>query len=152
MTEALFYHLEKRTLDDVLPGLVERTLARGWRAIIRPDSAERAKAIDDLLWTWRDESFLPHAQTGDGNAARQPVLITIEEVNANCAEVLFLVGGAMPGSWRDAAAFTRIVLLFDGRDPSALAAARAAWSAAKEAGHDTTYWKQSPGGKWEKQA
>jgi DNA polymerase-3 subunit chi len=66
MTEILFYHLERRGLDDVLPGLIEKTLERGWRALIRVESAERADAIDTLLWTYND-GFLPHAQAGDAS-------------------------------------------------------------------------------------
>jgi DNA polymerase-3 subunit chi len=149
MTEALFYHLERRSLDDVLPGLIEKTLERGWLALIRTDSAERADAIDTLLWTYSD-GFLPHAQAGDGDPARQPVLITVEESNPNNANVLFLVGGAAPPAW-DNAAFTRIVLIFDGRDPAAVETARGAWKDAKAAGQDVTYWKENPTGKWEKQ-
>lgn len=150
MTEVLFYHLERRALDDVLPSLIERTLARGWKALIRTESPDRAEAIDTRLWTYDDQSFLPHAQVGDGDAARQPVLITAEEGNPNNADVLFLVGGAAPPAWDDIH-FTRVVLIFDGRDPSALEAARAAWKQAKTAGHEVTYWKESPTGKWEKQ-
>ena len=150
MTEILFYHLERRGLDDVLPGLIEKTLERGWRALIRVESAERADAIDTLLWTYND-GFLPHAQAGDGDPVRQPVLITMEEGNPNAANVLFLVGGAAPPTWDGAPTFTRIVLIFDGRDPAAVETARAAWMDAKAAGHDVTYWKESPAGKWEKQ-
>ena len=40
--------------------------------------AERSDALDSLLWTYDDQSFLPHAQQGDGDAASQPVLITVE--------------------------------------------------------------------------
>ena len=152
MTETLFYHLERRGLDDVLPGLIEKTLDRGWKALIRVDSAERADAIDTRLWTYND-GFLPHAQAGDGDPARQPVLITVEEGNPNTADVLFLVGGAEPPAWdgEPAKAFTRIVLIFDGRDASAVEAARSAWKDAKAAGHEVTYWKESPTGKWEQQ-
>jgi DNA polymerase III subunit chi len=152
MTETLFYHLERRSLDDVLPGLIEKTLERGWRALIRTESAERADAIDTRLWTFND-GFLPHAQAGDGEAARQPVLITVEEGNPNSADVLFLVGGAALPAWDSAAAkaLTRIVVMFDGRDAAAVETARAAWKDAKAAGHEVTYWKESPTGKWEKQ-
>jgi len=154
MTEVLFYHLERRSLDDVLPGLIEKTLERGWRALIRCESAERAEAIDNRLWTFSEQTFLPHAQLGDGDAGRQPVLITLEETNANKADVLFVVGGAPPPAWDGAAAnsFARIVLLFDGRDPQLLQSARAAWKSAKETGLDVTYWKESAGGKFEKQS
>jgi DNA polymerase-3 subunit chi len=152
MTEVLFYHLETRSLEEVLPELVERALARKWRALIRTESADRAQAIDTLLWTFSDEGFLPHAQAGEGDVLSQPVLITVEPGNPNRADVLFLVGGAMPEIWNeDVASLARMVVLFDGRDAAALSAARAAWAQAKGFGHETTFWKQSARGKWEKQ-
>lgn len=150
MTETLFYHLERRALEEVLPGLIEKTLERGWRALIRCESAERAEAIDTLLWTYDDASFLPHAQAGDGDSARQPVLVTTEDANLNAANVLFLVGG-VEAAWDAVGDFTRVVTMFDGRDAAMLAKARAAWKDAKSAGHDVTYWKESPSGKFEKQ-
>jgi DNA polymerase-3 subunit chi len=151
MTETLFYHLERRALEDVLPGLVEKSLQRGWRAAIKTDSSERSDALDTLLWTYDDQSFLPHAQQGDGDAAGQPVLITVEEGNPNSAQIFFYVGGAQPADWQALSDLARIVLLFDGRDADSLAGARAAWKAALAAGHDVTYWKESPSGKFEKQ-
>ena len=151
MSEVYFYHLEKRSLEDVLPELLERTLARGWRALVRAESSDRAQAIDTLLWTWSEESFLPHAQSGEGDAATQPVLITVEAGNPNRADVLFLVGGATPGDWQSFS-FSRVCMIFDGRDAASLSSARSAWKTAKELGHDATYWRQSAQGKWEKQA
>jgi len=151
MVETLFYHLERRSLEDVLPGLVEKSLQRGWRAAIKTDSSERSDTLDTLLWTYDDQSFLAHAQMGDGKAEDQPVLITVEEGNPNSAQIFFYVGGAMPTDWTGLSGLARVVLLFDGRDGEALAKARAAWKDAKTAGHDVTYWKETPGGKFEKQ-
>jgi len=151
MTETLFYHLERRSLEDILPGLVEKSLQRGWRAAIKTDSSERSDVLDTLLWTYDDQSFLPHAQSGDGDAAGQPVLITVEEGNPNSAQIVFYVGGAMPSDWNVLNDLARVVLLFDGRDEIALAGARAAWKDARASGHDVTYWKEQPNGKFEKQ-
>ena len=151
MTETLFYHLELRALEEVLPGLVEKSLARGWRAVIKTDSSERSDALDNLLWTYDDQSFLAHAQSGDGEAARQPVLITVEDENPNGAQILFCVGGSSPRDWQALSSLARVVLLFDGRDAAMLSQARSAWKDAKAAGHDVTYWKESPSGKFEKQ-
>jgi DNA polymerase III subunit chi len=151
--EALFYHLERKSLDDVLPGLLERTRERGWRAVVRVGSAERMAALDMHLWTYSEQSFLAHGTAAEGHSSRQPIFLTTEEENPNGALVLFLVGGAMPADWSSPlfSGLARIVLLFDGRDPKTLDAARAAWRNAKEASHDATYWKESPNGKWEKQ-
>jgi DNA polymerase-3 subunit chi len=151
VTETLFYHLERRSLEEVLPDLVEKSRQRGWKALIRADTAERADAIDTLLWTYDDQSFLAHAQAGDGEAVRQPVLITVEEGNPNSAQIVFYVGGAQPSDWNGLAGLARIVLLFDGRDGAALQDARSAWKLAGAAGHDVTYWKETPSGKFEKQ-
>ncbi len=153
MVEVLFYHLERRSLDDVLPGLVERSLAKPWRVLIRCESAARAAAIDSLLWTYDEQSFLPHAQLGDGDAARQPVLITVEETNANNADVLFLVGGAAAPSWDGhlVQSLSRVVVLFDGRDPEAVNTAQQNRTKAQAADHAVTYWKESASGKFEKQ-
>jgi DNA polymerase-3 subunit chi len=154
MTEVFFYHLERAALETVLPGLLEKTLERGWKALVRVGSEERIAALDSHLWTYREESFLPHGLARDPHAAEQPILLTTEGANPNRAEALFLVDGAEPKDWSspEIAGATRIVLIFDGRDPAALDAAREHWKQAKASGHDVTYWQQAASGKWEKRA
>ena len=154
MTEVFFYHLERAALEDVLPGLLEKTRERGWKALVRAGSDERIAALDAHLWSYREESFLAHGLDRDPHPAEQPILLTARQGNANGAEVLFLVDGAAPENWggSEAAAATRIVLIFDGRDPAALDAARQQWKDAKDSGHEVTYWQQAAGGKWEKRA
>ena len=153
MTETYFYHLERSGLEDALPSLLERTREREWRAVVRVGTAERMETLDAHLWTYSEQTFLAHGTADDGYASRQPIYLTTEDENPNRAQVLFLVGGAVPADWTNPALadFQRIVLLFDGRDPESLDAARAAWRSAQQASHDVTYWKESPTGKWERQ-
>ena len=153
MPEALFYHLETKSLEDVLPGLLERTRERDWRAVVRVGSAERMAALDTHLWTYSEQTFLAHGTGAEGHSPRQPIFLTVEDENPNRAQVLFLVDSAQPSDWAGSGLkdYTRVVLLFDGRDANALSSARVAWKSAKDAGHDVTYWKESPSGKWEKQ-
>ena len=54
MTEVLFYHLLRQPLETVLPTLLEKSLARGWRVVVEAASAERVEALDAHLWTFRD--------------------------------------------------------------------------------------------------
>jgi DNA polymerase III subunit chi len=149
MTEVLFYHLEHQPLERVLPSLVERTLERGWRAVVQAGSEERVEALDTLLWTYREESFLPHGTRRDGNSAEQPVYLTTNEENPNKAGVRFMVDGAETA---ELSGYDRVVYLFDGRDETAVAKAREQWKAAKGAGCTVTYWQQSSEGRWEKKA
>ncbi|WDI31665.1 DNA polymerase III subunit chi [Hyphococcus flavus] len=149
MTEVLFYHLERGALEDVLPGLLEKTLERGWKAVVRAGSRARVEKLDNFLWTYREESFLPHASAGEG--AGQPVWLTDNNDVPNNADVLFLTDGAK-ADMSSLSSFVRCVLIFDGRDDDALEDARTFWKEVKTDNHEATYWKQSPAGKWEKQA
>jgi DNA polymerase-3 subunit chi len=149
MTEVLFYHLEHQPLERVLPSLVEKTLERGWRAVVQAGSEERVEALDTLLWTYREGSFLPHGTKRDGNPASQPVFLTTGEENPNGSQVRFLVDGAQAG---DLTGYVRVVYLFDGRDAAAVAHAREQWKGARASGAEVTYWQQSPEGRWQKMA
>lgn len=149
MAELWFYHLERTELEQALPPLLEKCLQRGWRALVRGGARERLEALDDTLWTFRDESFLPHGVDSAPKPERQPILLTAGPGNPNAAKALFLIDGAEPG---DISAFERACLLFDGRDEAALEKARSRWKEAKAAGVNASYWRESAAGKWEKQA
>ena len=146
--EVWFYHLERTGLDQALPELLEKTLARGWKALVRTALPERVEHLDGWLWSYRDESFLPHGPAEEPNAPRQPVVLTTGFENPNDADALFLVDGAEPG---ELAGFARCVVLFDGADDGQLAGARALWSRIKGDGLPVSYWKQQARG-GEKQA
>ena len=147
--EVWFYHLERSSLDQVLPDLLDRTLKRGWRALVRTGAADRLDHLDGWLWSYRDESFLPHGQASEPFADRQPVLITTEQDNPNGAQALFLIDGAEPG---DLSAYERFIVLFDGRDDAALNEARARWKTFKAQGLPISYWQQGQERGWEKKA
>ena len=150
MTELLFYHLQGQKLEGVLTPLLEKSLERGWRVVVQGASEERMEALDALLWTYSDDSFLPHGTWREAEAAEQPVLLTLTESNPNGANVRFLVdGAAMPP---DAEAYQRIVLMFDGEDEDAVAAARGQWSEVKARGFEATYWQPDDRGRWVKKA
>jgi DNA polymerase-3 subunit chi len=150
MTEILFYHLQGQRLEGVLPALLEKSLARGWRVVVQGASEERIEALDAHLWTYRDDNFLPHGTWREPEAAQQPVLLTLTDSNPNAATVRFLIDGApMP---TDAEAYQRIVLLFDGDDEEAVASARGHWTEVKAKGYEATYWQPDGAGRWVKKA
>lgn len=150
VTEILFYHMQRQPLERVLPNLVERSLERGWQAAIQAVSEERLAALDDGLWTYADESFLPHGTDREPDAGTQPVVLTLRDLNPNGASIRFLVEGAdLPP---DAADYARICILFDGTDQDALLRAREQWRQAKAAGHAVAYWQQDEDGRWNKKA
>jgi len=149
MTEVLFYHLTESKLEDALPPLVDKSVERGWRVAIQLKGAARRDALDTHLWTYREESFLPHGTDETEMAPSQPVLLTVTGDNANQATVRFIVDGAEPPAIDG---YERIVFMFDGYDQEQLDGARAQWKRLKSEGHNLTYWQQTPEGRWEKKA
>ena len=152
MAEIWFYHLERKTLDDVLPSLLELTLKRGWRAVVQSGSGERLEAIDNLLWTYLDESFLPHGTRRDGHEPLQPIYLTEDGQNPNGANVRFFVEGAdMMLAEADVGSYERLIYIFDGRDDEAVERARETWYWARGSCQAATYWRQTETGGWQKQ-
>lgn len=149
MAEIWFYHLERTSLDQALPGLLEKTLERGWRALIKSADRARLDEVDRRLWTWRDESFLAHGRAEAPHADRQPILLSESGENLNGAQALFIVDDAELGPTE---AYQRCFILFDGQDEQATAQARVRWKALKEAGETLAYWRQDADGRWEKAA
>src|SRR6202522_3186608 len=121
MTEVLFYHLQNMSLESVLPPLLEKSLERGWRVVVQSTSQERTDALDAHLWTYRDDSFLPHATWRAGDAQDKPILLAVEGGTPNRAKARFLIGSArLPA---ESGGYERVVLVFNGDDGAALAVA-----------------------------
>jgi DNA polymerase-3 subunit chi len=141
VTEVRFYHLQCNTLEQTLPKLLEKTLERGWRAVVIAGSPNRVEALNGILWTNTREGFLPHGSKMDGYPE--------DDENPNAANVLFLIDGVDSDKIAD---FDLCCEMFDGRDDVAVAGARDHWKLRKEAGFDLTYWQQTDRGAWEKKA
>ncbi|MCW2316751.1 DNA polymerase III, chi subunit [Rhodoblastus acidophilus] len=151
MTEVWFYQLQRRRLEQALPSLVERVRQRGWRAVLQAATPERLAAIDDLLWTYAEDSFLPHGAAKDGDPELQPVWLTLGADNPNDAQVRFLLEGVAAAPFVEQG-YQRLIILFDGRDPGFLDDARAQWKDLRRIGVAPAYWAETEEGGWRKQA
>lgn len=149
MAEVRFYHLTERPLEAVLPVMLERSLARGWRAVVRGTDPGRLEALSQALWTWGDASFLAHGTAADGAAHLQPIWLCCEPGNPNRANALFLVDGAEAEA-EELAAMELAAVLFDGLDAAALERARGQWRMVTAAGLRAVYWAQDERGAWVK--
>ena len=133
-----FYHLTQVPLERALPSIAERVVVNGEKLAIVADDEMLLARLDEALWTYRADSFLPHGRSGD-----QPVLLCTPETAKLAQENIALVDGV----WRDAAlSFKRAFYFFD---EAAVEAARSAWrDLAEKDGVERHYWKQDEGGKW----
>lgn len=156
MTEILFYHLEQRPLEQVLPVLLQKSIERGWQCVVQIGNSDKTAALDKALWTFGDESFLPHGRYVEDGENNHPILLcsgqNSAEINPNAAEARFFVYGAVPDAQTSTInSYQRLVFMFSGHDPEAVSAARLAWKSLSS-DHQTTYWQQDASGKWLKKA
>ncbi|MBE6450813.1 MAG: DNA polymerase III subunit chi [Alphaproteobacteria bacterium] len=142
-----FYHLQKQILDDVLPKLLEKAYSTGKKIKVKVGTEQRVDFLNSLLWTYNEESFLPHGSKKDANAELQPIWLSDDENNPNRAEFLFLVDGATetPDVLET---FERVFNIFDGNSNEALNKAREFWKQLKSANAELHYWQQSNDGRW----
>ncbi len=148
MADYWFYHLEASALEGVLPELLEKTLARGWRALVKLP-AERLAEMDNYLWTYQDASFLPHGRDDEPQADQQPILLSAQAASSGEAECVFLIDGQ---EIEISPQTQRCIVMINGRNPEDVARARTLWKRLKDSGETLSYWQQSERGKWEKKA
>ena len=148
MSRLDFYHLQTADLEHTLPILLEKAYALNKKIIVKIGTEERVSYINTLLWSYDEESFLPHGAKADGNAELQPIWLTSGDDNPNSATMLFLVDGAVYESAK-LSEFERVFYIFDGNDADMLTKAREFWKSAKSEGLECFYWQQNDQGKWQ---
>lgn len=151
MSRIDFYHLQKQTLEQVLPKLVEKAYATGKNIKIKVGNEARVEFINSLLWTYSDESFIPHGSKKDGFAKEQPIWLSSEDDNPNQAEMLFLVDGAAI-ELSEIKNFERIFNIFDGNVEESLQQARLFWKELSATEEEKNYFQQDENGRWNKKA
>lgn len=143
-----FYHLEASTLEGVFPGLLEKTLAKGWRALVKLPEANIAQ-LDSFLWTFRDDAFLPHGREDEPQAELQPILLTAELDDAKGFDAVFLIDGQMVEGLDGV---SRVMVMINGRSEADVARERQRWKKLKDEGAELSYYQQDSRGRWEKKA
>ena len=146
--EYWFYHLEASTLEGVLPGLLEKTLEKGWRALVKMPEDKLAE-LDGFLWTFRDDAFLPHGRDDEPQAELQPILLSAATESAKGFDAVFLLGGA---SVKDMDGVSRAMVMINGRSQDDVMRERGRWKSLKDSGETLSYYQQDERGRWEKKA
>jgi len=143
-----FYHLESATIKGVLPALLEKSIARGWSVLIKMDAADM-NDMDNFLWTYRDESFLPHGRDDEPQADTHPIRLSATATAADGADVVFIIDGSEVDELKGV---SRCIFLINGRNQEAVTQARQRWSRLKKTKASLSYFQQNERGVWEKKA
>ena len=149
MSDIRFYHLQKQSLDQALPMILEKAYQGNHKIVVRLADTREVERMNGLLWTYNAAKFLPHGSQKDGHGENQPIWLTHKDENPNSANVIILTQRTQIDKID---AYDLCCEMLDGHDEAAVQDARARWKIYKETGHDVTYWYQSKTGGWDKKS
>jgi len=149
VAEIRFYHLQRQTLEEALPKLMEKVVGAGLRAVVKVPGKGLMQTIDKVLWDFDPASFLPHDTEGCDDPGAQQIYLTTNDENPNDASVLVLIDAVDSETVSE---FDRCLYMFDGRKETVVAKARETWKSFKDFGAEMSYWQQREGGGWEQKA
>jgi len=131
MTRVDFYEAKGLDWEQALCALIEKIYKSGQNIYLWTDGAEASARWDDLLWTFRADSFVPHELLSETTRPESRVVVGSTPGNPNKAHCLILARDASPG---ETVGFERIVDLVPKDAPPLLELARKRYSAFKKAG------------------
>ena len=94
-----FYLLEENEPDDIwltTCRLIEKIYLRNHRVFILCDNQKDAETLDELLWTFRDDSFIPHNLQGEGPEPPPPVQIGYNDKPQSHRDILINLSSSIP--------------------------------------------------------
>lgn len=134
MTQVDFY-----ILQDSQPGarplftcrLTEKVFRQGHQVYINTASSQQLEQLDDLLWTFREGSFLPHAVYEADTGDKPPILLGHAVEPDGPSDVLLNLSSELPPFF---SRFSRVAELVGG-DATQLDAARERYRFYKDRGY-----------------
>ena len=144
MPDCIFYRVVRRPTEHVLLQLVRKALGGNSRILIHARDERQVRKFDEFLWLFDDEAFIPHGTMGDGNEGSQPVLLATSPENLNGAQFLVSLGSCLLEP-SEVAGFSRVCVVFDGRDDAEVATARRNWKRVVDEGWSAAYWTDESG-------
>ncbi len=84
--------------------LLSKAYYQGHQVYVLTDHEQEAQTLDDLLWTYHDTSFVPHARVGEIDDA--PILISHHRAETNCSDILLNLSDDIPSFYDQ---FNRII-------------------------------------------
>ena len=134
MTRIDFYQIESKEPPlSFTCRLIERIYRLGHRIYVHTAGDEEARMLDDLLWTWRADRFIPHCLCTEPHDA--PVRIGHDDEPSGEEHVLVNISGRVPDFFSRFERVAEVVPLDEGSRTSA----RANYKFYKDRGYPLDY-------------
>lgn len=141
MSSVDFYEVKAPRWELVLCRHVETAYEAGERVYVRCSSEALARHVDELLWTFREDSFVPHGLWPGAGELKDPVAVGWHPGNPNRASRLVLAGAGEPD---ELSRYERATDFVPVADAALTGAARARYRAFRGRGHEVAFHSEPP--------
>ena len=114
MTEVNIYELSKTQWQKAMPKLLEQVISRNNNKVhVLCDDENYMQELDDLLWTFEQLAFVPHATYKDKQLESNPIVLSVNDNINNKANILVITGTKIPSNLQ---AFEKIIIMYQNTD------------------------------------
>ncbi|MCM2972120.1 DNA polymerase III subunit chi [Larsenimonas suaedae] len=134
MTQIDFYILPQTTLEarfDFACRLAETIFSKGYRLHVHCEDEAMARQMDERLWTFKPESYIPHTLVTEPLTPKTPVTIGWDHEPEPGVEALLNLHPEIPSWFSHLERVAEII----NQHQEVLVAKRACWSTYKERGY-----------------
>lgn len=147
MTQIIFYNTAPLQVEKTLFALLEKSLEKGNKSLLLFKEKEKCLSINEQLWTYKQNSFLPHISEDDQiyDNIDVPVYLSTKNENPFKAELLFSIDGFLPDNIDH---FERVIIIIDVNDELLNEKYKNYYLDIKQNFEDIVFYKSDDNGKW----
>jgi len=139
LQKAFFYNASHRDVVADITWLTENIFKKNNSIVIFCTDQETAKVVDDFLWSYKEDSFLPHALKKHEEVSLNPILVSTDLDEGFEHNVLIALNGVLINE-KDWQRFAKIYYFFDDQDMTEKENARSMWKSFSSLDIDCKYW------------
>jgi len=147
VTQIIFYSTAPLQVEKTLFALLEKSLEKGNKSLLLFKDKEKCLSINEQLWTYKQNSFLPHTSEDDQiyDNIDVPVYLSTKNENPFKAELLFSIDGFLPDNIDH---FERVIIIIDVNDELLNEKYKNYYLDINKNFEDIVFYKSDDNGKW----
>tara|TARA_Y100000287_G_scaffold27260_2_gene19054 strand:+ start:206 stop:670 length:465 start_codon:yes stop_codon:yes gene_type:complete len=147
VTQIIFYSTAPFQVEKTLFTLLEKSLEKGNKSLLLFKDKEKCLSINEQLWTYKQNSFLPHISEDDQiyDNIDIPVYLSTKNENPFKAELLFSIDGFLPDNIDH---FERVIIIIDVNDELLNEKYKNYYLDINKNFEDIVFYKSDDNGKW----
>ncbi len=147
MTQIIFYNTAPLQVENTLFNLIEKSIENGYKSLLLFNDKDKCSAIDEKLWTYKQNSFLPHSSENEkiSDEIDIPIYLSTKNENPYKAELLFSIDGFLPDNINN---FERVIIIVDVNNKILLEEYKKYYLDINDDFEDIVFYKSDDNGKW----